>query len=663
MVYLTKDNYGNSSISALSNEQQVRQRPAVIFGTNDINGCGHSVFEIIANSIDEIREGYGDLVEVTVTDDNVITVVDNGRGVPMDWNENEQKYNWELVFCQMYASGKYDTSSYSSSLGLNGLGATATQYSSEFMKVISKRDGKRYEMNFEKGKPVGKMKVTPNNDGTTGTEITFKPDREVFKAVDIPPEFYVDKLRRQAILHPYATFTIKYKDINKVTFSYPDGIKGFLNEICTNPMIGEALFFEGKDNGCDDEAAQEFYDLDMQLSVIFSRDGNFVEMYHNGSYLKDANDNVTDIGFRNGIAKAIEEVARETGKIPKSERILFKDIEEIVMAVGSTVSPGSLSWFKNQTKTAVLNPFIQKAYTKFVTSSFKKWMIENKQKADKIISEVLLNKKARESAEAVKKRVIKKLTSSIDTLGGLPQKFVECDSRNPLERELYIVEGDSASGSCKQARDARFQAIMPVRGKILNCLKADVTKILNSEIITDLIKLYGCGVELQSKHIKDLPKFDITKLNWNKIIFCTDADLDGMQIRCLLITMIYRLMPSLLKHGKVFIAETPLFEIIAKGKTYFAFDVNEKNRIIQQLSNLGIKESAIKVNRSKGLGENDPEMMSISTMKPETRRLIPVEYIENDEQLHDLINALLGDDIESRRFLINEYFNIDVDID
>lgn len=656
--------YGNNSISSLKDEQQVRQKPAVIFGTNDANGCAHAIFEIIANAIDEAREGYGNTIELEITEDNVVTVKDNGRGVPMDWNDNEKVFNWQLVFCQMYASGKYDSSNYSASLGLNGLGATSTQYASEFMTVTSVRDGKKYVMNFKKGKPVGELQVTPYK-GLTGTEITFKPDEEVFTEIDVSANFYVDKIRRQAMLLPGVTFVIRYKDLNEITLHYENGVKGFLDEVCEKQFLNNgAVLFTGSERGCDNPSVQEPYELEMGIALTFSREISFIEMYHNGGFLKDSEDNVTDFAVRAAISKAIEDYAREQGKINKSEKINFKDVEEIFLAVGYSSSPGSLTQFKNQTKTAVLNKFIQDAYQRFVYASFKRWMLENKSQADKIVAEVLLNKQAREQAEAVKKKVIKKLTSSIDTLGGLPAKFVECESKNPMEREIYVVEGDSAAGACKDSRNSRFQAIMPIRGKIMNCLKEDLTRILNSEIITDLIKIYGCGIEVKSKHIKDLPQFDISKLNWSKIIFCTDADIDGMQIRCLLITMVYRLMPSLLKYGKVFIAETPLFEIIVKNReVYFAYDEEEKTAIMNNLHESGIKDSQIKINRSKGLGENDADMMSRSTMHPDTRRLVPVEYIENDEQLASLMTALLGDDIESRRFLIDEYFDMDVDID
>ncbi len=658
------NNYGNESISSLKDEQQVRQRPAVIFGTNDVMGCAHSVFEIIANSIDEAREGYGTRIEVAVTEDNEVTVRDNGRGVPMGWNESEGKFNWELVFCQMYASGKYDSANYSASLGLNGLGATSTQYASEYMEVISIRDGNKYTMNFEKGRPVGELKVEVDTDSHTGTTIKFKPDREVFTDINVSADFYIDKIRRQAMLHNGVTFVIRYKDMSEISLHYTDGIKGFIDEVCKKQLLKDgANLFTGNIRCCDGEYSAEVYNLDMELAFTFSREPYFIESYHNGAYLRDSDENVTDIAVRAGISAGITEFARAQGKI-KNEKLAFKDIEEVFVAIVVTSCPGNLTFFKNQTKTAIGNPAIKDAFTLFTKESFLRWAAENKAIAEKMVDEVLLNKKARESADAVKKKVLKKLTSSIDSLGGLPDKFVECAEKDSSKRELFIVEGDSALGSCKQARDASFQAIMPIRGKILNCLKADVTNILNNEIITDLIKLYGCGIELKSKHIKDLPKFNIDNLNWDKIIFCTDADLDGMQIRCLLIAMVYRLMPSLLKAGKVYIAETPLFEIIAKRQTYFAYDHAEKDQILDSLYNQGITDRQIKINRSKGLGENDAEMLSVSTMHPDTRRLIKVGYEENDEALTDLINSLMGDDIEGRRYLIDEFFDhFDVDVD
>lgn len=658
--------YTNTSISALRDEQQVRKRPAVIFGTNDLKGCTHSIFEIIANAIDEAREGYGDTIEIDVKADGTVRVRDYGRGVPMDWNEKEKEYNWKLVFCTLYASGKYDDSSYTTSMGLNGLGATATQYASEFMKVTSYRDGKKYVMNFEKGKPVGQLQVYENTEGQTGTEIIFKPDKEVFTEIIVPIEVYVDLLRRQAMLHKNLKFILRYEGRNEIVLCYPEGITGFIESMCEKPLLPKSIHFKGEMEGQDFEDGP-IYKTEMEIALNFSRSMSYIEMYHNGIYLPDGGSSME--ALEAAITRVIDEVAKQSGKLKASDRILYKDIEEILIAVGSTTSPGHLTFFKNQTKTAINNPFIKKAFYEFVYQNLSRWFAENKDLGEKIIAEVLANKEARENAEAVKRNVIRKLSSSIDKYGGRPEKFVECASKNPEERELYIVEGDSAKGSCKLARDSRFQAIMPIRGKIMNCLKEDLTKILNSEVIIDLIRVIGCGIEAKSKYIKDLPQFDLSKLNWGKIIICTDADLDGMQIRCLILAMIYRLMPTLLKAGKVFIVETPLYEIEVKGKgegkgrSYFAYSDQEKDKILNELKMQGIKESQILVQRSKGLGENDPEMMAISTMNPSTRRLIPVEYPENDEEVRNLFEALLGNDLEARRYLIEQYFDMEVDID
>lgn len=644
----------NGAISRLRDEQQVRQRPGVIFGTNDVHGCAHSVFEIIANSIDEAREGYGETIEITVDSDNTVKVKDNGRGVPMAWNERESQFNWELVFCTLYASGKLDSSNYQSSLGLNGLGATATQFASEFMDVISVRDGKSYTMHFKEGKPVGELSVQ-DTDAQSGTEITFRPDTRVFKDIDVPVEHYITKLRSTAMLHPNIRILLSYKELNDIELYFPGGAAEFIQQNCEKPIIPDSAVFTGEAVGTDDPE-EEDYKLTMEVAINFSRDIAFCELYHNGSHMSDGG--VTNDALWGSVIKVIEDEARSRSKIGKSERLSTRDIEEIFIAIGVTNCPGHRTYFKNQTKTAINNTFIRKAYAEFVYYNFSRWMEDNKTYADRIVAEVIANKEAREAAEAVKKKAIKKLTAGIDKFGNRPKKFVECSSKNPRDREVYIVEGDSAAGSCKLARDSNFQAIMPIRGKIMNCLKESLERSIGSEIIMDLMSVLGCGIEAESKHIKDLPKFDIMKLNWNKVIICTDADLDGMQIRCLLIAMVYRLVPSLLKAGKIFIALTPLFEITAKGQSYFAYDEAEKTKIMGQLANMGIRESQIQVQRSKGLGENDPEMMSYTTMKPESRRLIQVVYNENEHERVDVIfEALLGNDIDGRKQLIDTYFS------
>ncbi len=652
--------YGNNSISSLKDEEQVRKRPAVIFGTNDIHGCAHSIFEIIANAIDEVREGYGDIIKVEVQEDNIISVIDNGRGVPMDWNESEGKYNWELVFCTLYASGKYDSNSYMASLGLNGLGATATQYASEFMEVVSIRDDKLYTMNFEMGKPVGEMKVRPADGAPSGTRITFKPDKEVFTDIDVTVEYYLDVLRRQAMLHKNLKIILKYHNRREIVLHYPGGVKDFIDIVCEKRIIPEIINFVGQDTGCEDEDAEP-YNVNMELTMVFSRDTSLIEMYHNSSYLSDGGSSYDAMIY--ALSKAIEDYAKQSGKIGKNDKILYRDIEELLVLIGTTECNAGITYFKNQTKTAITNKFIRRAYVNFVYYNFTRWLTENKAHADRVLTEVLANKYARESADAVKKKVIKKLSKSIDTYQGRPRKLVASLTNNPFERELYIVEGDSAATSCVLARNRRFQDIMPIRGKIMNCLKEDLTRILNSEIIIDLIRVLGCGIEAESKYVKDLPKFNIEKLNYCKVIICTDADLDGMQIRCLILTMIYRLMPTLLRKGKVFIAETPLYEIGVKDDTLFAYDENEKEDIVNSLINKGYSRNKISLQRSKGLGENDPEMMSVSTMNPDTRRLISIDYPEDEKSVALVFKSLLGDDIESRRYMIEQYFDVGIDID
>lgn len=650
--------YDQQSISSLKDEETVRARPSVIFGTNDEYGAAQSVYEIIANAIDEYREGYGKQIKISLYNDGKVEVADGGRGVPMGWNEAEQKFNWELVFCTLYASGKYDSSNYEVSLGLNGLGATAAQYASEFMEVYSTRGGETSIMKFEKGKPVGDLKVIETPDKGDGTIIRFKPDPEVFINIrknTLPPEHYINLLRKQAMLHDGLEVVLYHETIGKdITLKYDKGLTDFIDAVIQRPMLKNTLMFSGEDEGVDDEEMDPTpYKVTMRLAINFSRKTELMEIYHNSSHLYDGG--VTADALRLGVTKAFDEYARDTGKLNKYERFSYRDIESIMIAIGDTNAPGNRTFFKHQTKSAITNPFIKRAYNEFVYHNLKNWL-NNDDQSDKVMAEVLANKTAREEADKVSKRVVQSLRKDIGVLGNRPDKFIDCRSKKINDRELYIVEGDSALGSCKLSRDAEFQAITAVRGKILNCLKEDLTRILNNDIILNLLRILGCGIEIESKYIKGLPKFDMSKLRWGKVIICTDADLDGQQIRCLILTMIYRLMPSLLKAGKVFIAETPLFEINHKNDTYFAYDIDERDDIISQLELKGVKESQIRIQRSKGLGENNPDMMHVSTMAPKTRRLIPVEYSGNDISVKELFNALLGDDIETRRLIVNEYF-------
>ncbi|MEM4385423.1 MAG: toprim domain-containing protein [Candidatus Anstonellales archaeon] len=634
-------NYGQNSISSLKNEEQVRKRPAVMLGNNGIKGVYQAIYEIIANSIDEAREGYGNQIRVSMFKDGIVEVSDDGRGVPMGWNEKEGKYNWELVFCTLYASGKYDDSNYKDSAGLNGVGATATQYASEFMEVYSTRDGKTYIMKFEKGRPVGSLKeVSPIREGT-GTTIRFKPDREVFtgvKEIVLEPAYFIDLLRRQAMLHDGLEFIYYHEELGKsISIRYENGIRDFIQASCNKSLLKEVVEFRGSAYGTDDEEINpEKYKVDMRLAFTFSRESSLLEMYHNGIHLHLGG--VTLDALKNSMVKAFEDYAKSIGKLQKNDKILFRDIESILVAVGDTNAPGNRTFFEHQTKAAIHNPFIKQAYQEFIYNNLMVWL-KNNEEGEVVLEEVLANKRAREEADRVSKKVVQNLSKGVG-FGNKPKKFVDCSGKSG--RELYIVEGDSALGSCKLARNAEFQAIMPIRGKIINCLKGDITEILNNDVIIDLLRVIGCGIEVESKAIEGLPVFDINKLSWDKIIICTDADLDGMQIRCLILTMFYRLMPTLLREGKVYIVESHLYEINYKGKYYLAYSDEEKQKIIEKLISEGAKLGSIKVQRSKGLGENNPDMMNISTMNPKTRRLIPVEFNSNEEEVRNCFNALLG---------------------
>lgn len=643
-----KQQYGNSSISMLKGEDRVRKRPAVIFGSDDLEGCKHAVFEILSNAIDEAREGYGDTILVTRYEDLSVEVEDFGRGCPVDYNEKEKRYNWELVFCEMYAGGKYGESgeNYEYSLGLNGLGSCATQYASEYFDAVIRRDGHRYDLHFEKGKNIGGLKKQPADRKKTGSLFRWRPDKEVFTDIDIPADYFRDVLRRQAVVNKGITFRFRNQTGGKFEteeFCYEGGIRQYIEELVGDNAFTMPVYWETERRGRDAENRPEMK-LKITASFCFSKQVSHIEFYHNSSWLEYGGS--PDKAVRSGFTAAFDKYIRDSGKYAKNEnKILFQDIQDSLVLVTNCFS--TIGCFENQTKKSVNSKFTQDAMTAFFKEQLQVWFIENKQEADRAAEQILVNKRARESAEKTKSNVKKKLSGSID-IANRVQKFVDCRSRDVSKRELYIVEGDSALGSVKLSRDAEFQGIMPVRGKILNCLKADYTRIFASPIITDLMKVLGCGVEVQGKKAKELSSFDLGSLRWNKVVICTDADEDGFHIRTLILTMLYRLCPTLIRDGYVYIAESPLFEITCKDKTWFAYNEPEKARILRELEG-----KKVTIQRSKGLGENDPEMMWMTTMNPETRRLIKV-MPEDAERTSYYFDILLGDALQDRKNFIAE---------
>ena len=645
--------YDNDSISSLKGADRVRKRPGVIFGSDGLEGCQHAFFEILSNSIDEAREGHGNVIHVTRYLDHSIQIEDFGRGMPLDYNEKEQRYNWELIYCELYAGGKYSNNTgenYEFSLGLNGLGACATQYSSEYFDVISRRDGFEYKLHFEHGEnktdaPNGMVK-TPYSGKKTGTLQRFKPDIQVFTDIRIPLAFYEETLKRQAVVNAGLKFILRNEtapgQFETSEFVYENGILDYVTELAGETSLTLPRFIKTEKMGRDREDKPE-YRVKAEAAFCFSN-SPMLEYYHNSSWLEHGG--APDKAARSAFVSAVDAYLKQTGKYQKNEsKVNFNDISDSLILVTNGFS--TYTSYENQTKKAITNKFIQEMMTEFLKSSLEIYFIENRQEADRVADQILVNKRSREQAERTRLNLKKKLAGTIDITNRVA-KFVDCRSKDLSMRELYIVEGDSALGSVKQGRDPEYQAIMPVRGKILNCLKAEYDKIFKSEIITDLIKVLGCGVEVKNKNNKDLAAFDMANLRWNKVIICTDADVDGYQIRTLILTMLYRLTPKLIEEGYVYIAESPLYEITYKDKSYFAYTDKEKDEYVKKMAG-----KKLNIMRSKGLGENEPDMMWQTTMNPETRRLIRV-MPEDAELTAQVFDLLLGDNLQGRKDYIAE---------
>ena len=679
--------YDNQSITALKGPDRVRKRPAVIFGSDGLEGCEHSVFEILSNSVDEARQGYGDTIEIRVFADHSIEITDWGRGVPLGWNEKEGRYNWELIYCELYAGGKYNNNaegaSYEFSLGLNGLGACATQYSSEYFEVTSFDGEYKYEVSFRKGRPIGTdgkpvvleanpprevldriLRVSPLTKGErrTGTIQRWKPDIEVFTAIDIPLDYYLELLKKQAVVNAGLTFRLFWQSepgsdkFEEYTFLYKNGIVDYVAELAGEDALTEPVFWKTETVGRD-RPDKEDYKLKVECAFCCSNTVNIIEYYHNSSFLEHGGS--PDRAVRSAFVAEIDRWLKANGKYNKNEsKITFADVQDCLVLV--TNSHSTQTSYANQTKKAITNKFIAEAMTSFLRQNLEVYFAENPEAAEKFCTQALINKRSRERAESARIDLKKKLSGSMD-IANRVERFVGCRSKDPEKREIYIVEGNSALTSVKLARDAEYQAIIPVRGKTLNCLKASYDKIFKNDVIVDLLKVIGCGVELKGKVKGDFVEFDPKNLRWSKIIICTDADKDGYQIRTLLLTMFYRLLPSLIKMGKVFIAETPLYEITCRGKTYFAYTDEEKQKIIESFG----KGAKYTVQRSKGLGENEPEMMRLTAMDPATRRLIAVKPADERETF-EVFDTMLGDNLEARKKYIAEHgreYLSDIDID
>ena len=644
--------YTEESISQLKGADRVRKRPAVIFGSDGIDGCQHAIFEILSNSIDEAREGFGNKIIVTRYLDKSIEVQDFGRGIPMDYNEKEQRYNWELVFCELYAGGKYNTNSggsYEYSLGLNGLGLCSTQYASEYMDAEIHKNGIKYIMHFKEGNPVGELIREPYSKKDTGSRIHWKPDLKVFTDIDVPLSYYQETIKRQSVVNAGVRFILKDQTgtntFDTYEYIYENGIEDYVREfVGENDAMTAVQVWQTERKGRD-RADKPEYKVKINAALCFSNKKQLKEYYHNSSFLEHGG--APEKAVKSAFVSQIDAYLKANSKYLKTDgKISFQDVEDCLVLVVSSFS--TQTSYENQTKKAITNKFIQEAMTDFFRHQLEVYFIENPLDAEKIANQVLVNMRSRVKAESTRLNLKKTLQSSND-LTNRVEKFVDCRSKDVSEREIFIVEGDSALGACKQARDSSFQAIIPVRGKILNCLKAEYNKIFKSDIIVDLVKVLGCGVEVNSKSNKDLSSFNLDNLRWNKVIICTDADVDGFQIRTLILTMIYRLMPTLIKEGKVYIAESPLYEIRSKDETWFCYTEKEKQEVLETLG-----DRKFTIQRSKGLGENEADMMWLTTMNPKTRRLIKVEPDYSPEAVAEKFDLLLGDNLQGRKDHIAE---------
>lgn len=625
-------NYDDSSIRSLKGAERVRERVNVMFGSNNIEGAFHTVKEIIGNSLDECRAGFGSEVTVHYYNDGSISVRDFGRGVPLGWNEAENRWNWDLVFNELYAGGKYDDNStnYKFSIGLNGLGGASVQYTSEYFDVTSYNGGTKSSMHFEKGNPVGELKVEPNTDNEVGTYIKWKIDNDVFPNTDFKSSTFKDYCETQAYLNNITIYYINDNTNENIVYK-GGGIESLLKSKLGDKVI-EIYREVNSTKGINAQNKSYTAECEIILAITEENTRSTRMFFHNTSTMRDLS-GMHQRAFTDAVNAFFKSIAENRGI-----RIQESDYREYISCIVSSYS--SITSFYNQTKDAVSDYFTYEMIYNGVKKIFDVAFAKGNSSLTTLVDNVVVAAQARIRAKQIEQaeRKAKKATNSRKKA----EKFKDCAEKNPYMRELYIVEGDSALGACKLARDSKFQALIPVQGKILNCLKASIEKILENKIISDLTSTVGTGIDLGESNL-----FDIDNLQFDKIIICTDADVDGFQIRVLLYTMFYRLMPELLRTGHVYIAETPLFELETSKGSIFAYTVEEKDSLLKSLPSQGI--SVKHINRSKGLGENTPAMMRQTTMMPETRRLIQLNIDIKDEIVRELSTILFGNDYGNNR--------------
>jgi len=621
-----EEEYGAKQIKVLRDLEAVRKRPSMYIGSTGPRGLHHLVNEVVDNSIDEVLAGYCQNIKVVIHPDNSVTVVDDGRGIPVDLHPIYKKSALELVMTTLHAGGKFDDKIYRVAGGLHGVGVSVVNALSEYLEAKVARKGKLWRQRYERGKPVTPVEcIEETSKDKRGTEITFKPDKEIFESIEFDGEKIARRLRELAFLNRGLKIEIEDERTGKEeSFKYEGGIKEFVKHLNENRevLFDEPIYIRGKRNNVDLEVAIQYNQSFIQDIFAFVNDINTEE---GGTHLS---------GFKSALTRVINEYAARE-KNNKGISLLGEDVREGLTAILNMKMPNPQ--FEGQTKTRLGNSEVKGIVESIIYENLSRFLEENPLMAKLIVQKAISASRVRMATQKARE-----ISRKRERLGGgaLPGKLASCSEDNPQRNELYIVEGDSAGGSAKQGRDRRFQAILPLKGKILNVEKTHLIKILNNEEIKSMITAIGTG-------IKD--EFDSSKLRYNKIILMTDADVDGAHIRTLLLTFFYRYMPTLIKDGHVYIAQPPLYRATNKNKEYFLYTEEELEKLISELG-----EKKIEVQRYKGLGEMNPDQLWQATMNPETRTLYRVS-IEDAIEADRIFTILMGGEVEPRRKFIEDH--------
>ncbi|HEX9653675.1 MAG TPA: DNA topoisomerase (ATP-hydrolyzing) subunit B [bacterium] len=618
--------YNAEQIQVLKGLEAVRRRPAMYIGDISVRGLHHLVYEVVDNSIDEVLAGYCDKITVTIKNEGTVTVEDNGRGIPVDIHPTEKRPALEVVMTILHAGGKFDKKSYKVSGGLHGVGVSVVNALSEWCEVEVCRDGKIYYQKYERGVPVADMKVIGKGKAP-GTKTTFLPDKEIFKKVDISFDIISERMRELAFLNSdleISVFEEKTGKSNK--FKYKGGLIEFIEylEQSRNPLFKKPIFTSGQKEDVSVEIALQYDDSYVENIFSYVNDINTVE---GGTHL---------IGFKSALTRTLNNYAQKNSLLKNEDFTLTgEDVREGLTAVVSAKVPEPQ--FEGQTKTKLGNSEVKGIVESIFGDGFAAFLEENPSIAKKIIEKCVSAARSREAAR--KARELTRRKSALDG-NSLPGKLADCSIEDPSQCEIYLVEGDSAGGSAKQGRDRRFQAILPLKGKILNVEKARLDKILSNEEIRTIVSALGTGIGAD--------EFDLERLRYNKIIIMTDADVDGSHIRTLLLTFFFRYMKSLIEQGHMYIAQPPLYRVQKGKEEFYAYDDEERDSILDRLGKNGAN-----IQRYKGLGEMNPEQLWKTTMDPEQRTNLQVT-IEEAIEADRIFSMLMGDNVELRRKFIEE---------